>query len=96
VTQELDTLTLMGGVVFDEVAAPKSTLGFESPDSKSMAFSFGGRYQIDESLDVGLAGLYSMKENRTINASDTNIFGINGEFSNSNVIIISAGVGYRF
>ncbi len=96
ITQELDSLTLMGGLVFDDAAAPKKTLGFESPDSRSMAFSFGGRYQIDESLDVGLAGLYSMKDDRTINAADANIFGINGEFTNSNVIIISAGVGYRF
>lgn len=97
VTQDLDTLTLMAGFVLDGTAVPDETFNFESPGSKSMAFSFGGRYKIDESFDVGLAGLYSMKEDREVSNLDRNGNPyINGEFTNSNVIIISAGVGYRF
>lgn len=95
VTQELDALTLMAGCVFDDTAVPQETLNFESPGSKSVSYSFGGRYKLDENLDVALAALYSMKEDRTINAA-VNVNGINGEFSNSNVLIISAGVGYKF
>ena len=96
VTQELETLTLMAGFVLDATSVPDETLNFESPDSKSMAFSFGGRYKIDESLDVGLAALYSMRENRRVTNKNQSGTYLNGEFSNSNVLIVSAGVGYKF
>lgn len=95
VTQELDSVTLMAGVVFDGVAVPQSTLNFESPGSKSTSFSLGGRFKIDDSLDVGLSALYSMKDDRKVSDLE-NQNGINGEFTNSNVLIVSAGVGYKF
>jgi len=91
ITQELDDLTLMAGFTIDETPTPEETLGFESPGSDSMAGSLGARYKINDKMDIGLAALYSMKENRTVtNAS------IDGEFSNSNVLMISAGLGYKF
>lgn len=90
-TQELETMTLMAGFVIDETPTPEATLGFESPGNDSMAFSFGGRYEISESMDIGLAALYTMKEDRVVtNAS------IDGEFTNSNALLISAGLGYKF
>ncbi|SFV51589.1 Long-chain fatty acid transport protein [hydrothermal vent metagenome] len=95
VTQELDSVTLMAGVVVDESPTPESTLNFESPGSDSLSVSLGGRYQIDESLDVGLSVLYSMKEDRDISSS-VNVNKINGTFSNSNALLISAGLGYKF
>jgi long-chain fatty acid transport protein len=95
-TQELDSLTLMAGVVIGESPVPSKTLGFELPDSDSVAVSLGGRYQINKEFDIGLAALYSMHENRTITAADANDNGIVGEFSNSNALLISAGVGYKF
>ena len=95
-TQEFNSLTLMAGVVIDETPVPAKTLGFELPDSDSIAVSFGGRYQINKELDVGMAALYSMHENRTITATDANDNGIVGEFSNSNVLLVSASVGYKF
>jgi len=94
-TQELDSMTLMGGVVYDESPTPESTLNFESPGSNSLSVSLGGRYQVNESIDVGLSALYSMKEDRTV-TTPTNTNGINGTFSNSNVLIVSAGLGYKF
>ena len=42
-----------------------------------------------------MSALYSMKEGRVI-ATPTNINGIDGEFTNSNALPISAGVGYKF
>ena len=95
VTQAYDKATIMAGFVYDETAVPEETLNFESPGSASMSFSLGGRYKIDDNLDVGLSALYSMKENRTIDAT-VNTNGIDGEFTNSNVLIVSAGVGYKF
>jgi len=90
-TQELDTLTLMAGLVYDQTPVPDETLSFELPDSNSIAVSIGGRYAINKQIDVGLAALYSMREKR--DATNTSL---DGEFSNSNVLLVSAGVGYKF
>ena len=91
VTQELETLTLMGGVVVDESPVPESTLKFELPDTDTLAFSLGARYTIDKNIDIALSGLYSLYDERKVSNSS-----LNGEFSGGDVLIISAGVGYRF
>ena len=91
ITQELDKMTLMAGIVYDETPVPDETLSFELPDSDSLSVSLGGRYQIDEKMDVGLAVLYSMRDERTVNNDD-----LTGKFTNSNVVLISAGMGYKF
>ena len=95
-TQDLDELTIMAGIVYDETPTPSKTLGFESPGSDSLSVSLGARYDISKSIDVGLSALYSMKEDRTITAADANANGIVGTFSNSNALLISAGLGYKF
>ncbi len=91
VTQKLDALTFMGGVVIDESPVPEATLGFELPDSDSVSVSLGARYQINEKLNIGLAALYSMREEREVTNSS-----LNGEFSNANVLIIASALEYRF
>jgi len=91
ITQELSSLTLMGGIVYDQTPVPEKTIGFELPDSSSLAFSFGGRYKIDKKWDVGLSALYSMRESRDVTNSS-----LEGEFSGGNVLIVSTGIGYRF
>lgn len=91
VTQELDELTLMAGIVFDPTPTPEATLGFESPGSDALAFSFGGRYEFSDTINIGLGVLHTTKEDRTVkNAS------IDGSFSNSNALLISAALGYKF
>jgi long-chain fatty acid transport protein len=91
VTQELDALTLMAGIVYGESPVPDETLSFELPDSDSTSVSIGGRYAINEKVDVGLSALYSMRESRKV-TNDS----LDGEFTNSNVLLVSAGVGYKF
>ena len=91
ITQELDKLTLMAGVVIDESPVPDTTLSFELPDSDSVSVSLGGRYQVTDSINLGMSALYSMRETRTVSNDK-----ITGEFSNANVLIISAGLGYKF
>ena len=90
-TQELDTLILMAGFIIDKTPTPEATLGFESPGNDSMALSFGGRYEINKSMDVALGALYTMKEDRVVKNDS-----IDGEFTNSNALLISAGLGYKF
>lgn len=91
ITQELDKWTLMAGYVHDESPIPEATLGFELPDSDGDAYSLGVRYDIDEAWNVGLAGLYSKKDSRSV-SNDT----IDGTFTNAAVYMVSAGVEYRF
>ena len=91
VTQNIGDLTLMVGAVYDESPVPDETLSFELPDSNSVSVSFGTRYQVNDKIDLGFSVLYSMRETRTVTNND-----LSGEFSNSNVLIVSAGVGYKF
>lgn len=91
ITQKLDKLTLMGGIVIDETPAPNSTLGFELPDSDSVSVSFGTRYQINEKINIALAALYSMRKDIVVSNSS-----ITGEFTNSNVLLVSSALEYKF
>jgi long-chain fatty acid transport protein len=95
-TQELKGMTFMAGFVIDESPVPNKTIGFELPGSDSMSFSLGGRYQLNEKIDLGLSALYSIHDARTISEADENDNGIVGEFSDGNVLIVSVGLGYKF
>jgi len=90
-TQKYDKWTAMAGVAYDKTPVPESTLGYELPDSDAWIVSMGGRYQIDKSWNIGLAGLVDMKKNREVHNS-----AINGEFSNARAYLVTAGIEYRF
>lgn len=94
-TQELNTMTLMAGLVIDESPVPEKTLGFELPGTDTVAVSLGSRYKINDKLDLGLSALYSIHKSRTVSSS-VNDNAINGEFTGGDVLIISAGLGYKF
>lgn len=51
-------------------------LAFELPDTDAISVALGGRYQINESIDVGLSALYSMHKDRTIQNDS-----LDGEFT---------------
>ncbi|MFA6137357.1 MAG: outer membrane protein transport protein [Sulfurimonas sp.] len=91
ITQELENFTLMAGAVLDKTPVPVETIGYELPDSNSLSVSLGGRYQITQKVNVGLAALYSMREDREVaNAS------LEGKFTNSKVLALSTGLEYKF
>jgi len=92
ITQQIQSYTLMAGMVRDESPIPERSLSFELPDADSISVSGGVRYQYSKNLNIGFAGLYSMRERRSIRHSN----GIEGDFSNTNVLILSAGFGYKF
>lgn len=94
VTQKLDQWTLMGGIAYDETPVPETTLGFELPDSDAWMVSFGGRYQLNDQMNIGLACLVDMKKDRVVNQTGTT--SINGEFSNARAYLVTAGIEYRF
>jgi long-chain fatty acid transport protein len=97
ITQELDKLTLMAGFVIDETPAPDSTVDFALPDSDSVSYSVGARYQVTDKMNIGLAALYSDRKERAVNNLDlTTGHGVNGKFDDSSVLLVSAGLEYRF
>jgi long-chain fatty acid transport protein len=91
ITQELDKLTLLGGFVIDKSPVPDSTLSYELPDSDSLSVSLGARYDLSDTINLGFSALYSMRDDRSVVNDD-----ISGTFSNANVLVVSAGVGYKF
>jgi long-chain fatty acid transport protein len=90
-TQKYDKWTAMAGIAYDETPVPEATLGYELPDSDAWIVSLGGRYQIDKSWNIGLAGLVDMKESRDVQNTS-----IDGEFSNARAYLVTAGIEYRF
>jgi len=92
ITQQMDKYTFMLGAVKDESPIPDKSLSFELPDADSISISGGIRYQYSKNINVGFALLYSMRDTRDV----TNSNGVDGEFSNANVLIMSAGLGYKF
>ena len=95
VTQEFDAMTLMAGLVIDESPVPQKTVGFELPDTDTISVSLGVRYKINDKIDVGLSALYSMHASRNISATE-NENGLDGDFTNGDIVIVSAGLGYKF
>lgn len=91
ITQIIDRWTAMAGIAYDYSPVPEATLGYELPDADALIVSLGGRYQLDEHWNIGLAGLIDMKKDRSVHNSS-----INGEFTNARAYLVTAGIGYRF
>lgn len=85
------TLTLMGGIAYDENPVPEQNVGFELPDSDAWLFSFGAKYALSEQLELGASVLYDYKEDRDVTNAR-----LNGEFSGASAILFSFGVNYKF
>lgn len=96
ITQKLleDRLTLMAGFAIDETPVPDHSLGFELPDSDAKIYSVGGKYQLNDQYELGLAYLYDDKEERTLRLDDNNT--IVGEFKNAAAHLVTIGLNARF
>jgi len=86
-----DSLKLMAGFTIDETPAPDETVGFELPDSDAYIYSAGMEYAINKDMKLGLAYLYSDKDERTVNNGY-----VNGTFSNSSAHLVTASFKYKF
>lgn len=88
-----DNLKLMAGFAIDKTPAPDSTLGFELPDSDAKLYSAGIEYKISEKLKLGLAYLYSDKEERTVANGAAKP---NGTFSEGGAHLVTTSLKYKF
>ena len=88
-----DDLKLMAGFGIDESPVPDSTLGFETPDSDALLYSAGFEYRINSSMKMGLAYLYSDKDDRTVSRATPNP---NGTFTDSSAHLLTASFKYKF
>ena len=66
--------------------------GFELPDSDAKIYSAGFEYALSKQMKMGLAYLYSDKEDRSV----TNSAGVNGKFSDSAAHLVTASLKYKF
>lgn len=87
--------TLMAGFAYDETPVPDDTIGFELPDSNAWLYSLGGKYKINEQMEIGMAYLYDYKESRTV-LNGTPTTGLNGEFTDSAAHLLTVGLSYDF
>ena len=99
VTQKYDAWTAMAGLGYDPSPVPTSTINYELPDSTGKFISLGGRYAFNENLEVGLAALYDMKDDRAVyqtHPASSSVVLKNGEFTNASAFLVTAGVEYKF
>ncbi len=89
-----EDLLLMGGVAYDETPVPRSTMGFDLPDSNGWILSAGGIFSPSPRVDVGLAYLVFIKGDRGVSAPPNTT--VNGEFSNISAHLLNLSLGYRF
>lgn len=88
-----DKLTLMGGFAIDENPAPEAHLGFELPDSDATLYSGGFRYAYSDAIEIGASVLYDAKDDRTATTEDG---ALSGEFTDSNALLVTTGISYKF
>lgn len=91
--QYSDAIKLMAGFAIDKSPAPDNTLGFELPDSDAKLYSAGIEYKINEKMKVGLAYLFSDKEERTV---ANGLAKPNGTFSEGGAHLVTASLKYKF
>ncbi|MBU0632010.1 outer membrane protein transport protein [bacterium] len=90
-THSYEKITAMAGFAYDPSPVPNSTLGYELPDSDGKIFSLGGRYDITKNVNVGVAGLIDIKDDRKVNNSS-----IDGKFTSARAYLVTIGMEYRF
>ncbi len=90
-THHYQKATVMVGYAYDQTPIPDATIGYELPGSNANIYSFGGKYKLNQNLEVGLAALGAFYKDRKVNNAI-----LNGEFTNSASYLVSAGVEYKF
>lgn len=81
----------MAGFAYDNNPVPEKNLGFELPDSDAYLYSIGGRYIVNEKMELGLGVLYDYKKSRKVSNG-----AIMGEFENASALFVSASLSYKF
>lgn len=96
ITHQLnDKWTLMGGFALDKSPAPKSTIGFELPESDGQIFSVGGRYKVSRQLEIDGGILYTKRDTLKLKPGESDN-GLVGEFKGAGALLVSIGAMYRF
>jgi long-chain fatty acid transport protein len=90
-----ENLKLMAGFTIDKTPAPESTLAFELPDSDSKNYSAGLEYKLNQDMSIGMAYLFSDKEERSIN-NNMKPAGLDGKFTDASAHLVNLSFKYRF
>ncbi len=82
---------LMAGFAIDENPVPAENLGFETPDADALLYSFGVRYTINDSMEMGIAYLYDYKKSRSVSNG-----AVEGTFEDASAQLVTLGFTYKF
>ena len=92
-----EKLTTTLGFAYDQTPVPKSTLGFELPDSDSLMYSGGMMYQQSQNLQIGLSYMYQHTTSQTVvNQTATGFPGVDGKFTKGGAHAVTVGIIYNF
>lgn len=88
---------LMAGYAYDKTPTPKSTAGFELPDSDAHIFSVGARYQYSDDINIGFGLLYDKKEALKLREGTSAADSVdNADFEDASAVLITVGMQYKF
>jgi long-chain fatty acid transport protein len=98
VTHKLDNKwTLMAGYAYDKTPVPKSTVGFELPDSDAHIYSIGARYAYSDDMNIGFGLLYDKKDTLEVERGTALADSVdNAKFEDASAILLTVGVQYKF
>lgn len=97
ITQKLGDATVMAGIAVNDNPADEEYVTYSSPETDSMTYSLGGKYDFTEALGFGLAALYSKGSDRTVSQPTANpLTGVNGKISEKDVLAITAALTYTY
>ncbi|MDD2358177.1 MAG: outer membrane protein transport protein [Thiovulaceae bacterium] len=91
ITHKYEKISAMAGFAYDPSPIPNATFSYELPDTTGKIFSLGGRYDISSRVNIGIAGLVDVEENRKINNAI-----LSGEISHGRAYLVSLGMEYKF
>ncbi|MDR2100308.1 MAG: outer membrane protein transport protein [Campylobacteraceae bacterium] len=86
-----ENLKLMAGFTIDKTPAPEKTLAFELPDANSKNYSAGFEYNLNDGISVGMAYLYSDKEECGVKNEK-----LDGKFTHGGAHLVNMSFKYRF
>jgi len=90
-THKLNDFTVMLGYGYDESPVPDETLSYELPSSPANIYSIGGKYRVNQNIEIAISALTSIYKDRKVSNRV-----LNGEFSNSQSYLASGSIEYKF
>ncbi|MEA1915762.1 MAG: outer membrane protein transport protein [Campylobacterota bacterium] len=94
ITKKYKNTTLMSGLAYSTNAADDQYVSFSSPESDTYTVSFGFKYRINESMDIGSSVLVARSIKRTVIQEE--LLGVDGTLGQRDIYVLNFGLGFTF